>query len=48
LKAYCARVISLIDYMSPPITANTAAYLRIIPAVTEKKQSACVGVYPRE
>jgi hypothetical protein len=37
-------LLTLIYYMSPPVLANTATYLITTPAVTEKNDSACVGV----
>jgi hypothetical protein len=44
ILGFDCTLLTLIHYMSPPVPANTAAYLITIPAVTEKNNSACVGV----
>jgi len=44
ILGFDSTLLTLIYHKSPPVPANTATYLITILAVTEKNDSACVGV----
>jgi hypothetical protein len=44
ILSFDSTLLTLVYHKSPPVMANTATYLITILAVTEKNDSACVGV----